>query len=106
MIDDKLCTSCLFLIYEFKEIMGKSIHHPSGYFLKIALIRICITPKNASRKILVDIFEVPRVRSVKMIGTSTSLKPCLMVVYFISIWKAYPTNLILFSWTVSKTLRL
>ena len=62
--------------------------YPSGYFLNMLLIFICITPKKASLNIPVDILEVPAVRSVNMIGISTTLNPCFMAVYFISIWKA------------------
>ena len=47
--------------------------HPSGYFLKMLFIFICITPKKASLNIPVDIFDVPAVRSVNMIGTSVTL---------------------------------
>ena len=46
------------------------------------------TPKTASRKIPLLIFDCPSRRSVKMIGTSSILKPSFQAVYFISIWKA------------------
>ena len=54
-----------------------------------------MTPKIASLKIPPDIFDVPSRRSVKIIETSSILNPSFQAVYFISIWKAYPMNLIL-----------
>ena len=52
--------------------------------------RIFRTPQNASPKIPLLIFELPRVRSVKIIGTSTIRKPSFHAEYFISIWNPYP----------------
>src|SRR5690606_31696861 len=49
---------------------------PSGmYFLNQLCIVIWSTPKKASLKIPGDILDSPRVRSVKIIGTSVSVKP-------------------------------
>jgi hypothetical protein len=47
-----------------------------------------ITPNTAYLKIPLDILEVPFVLSVKIIGTSTILKPYFQLSNFISIWKA------------------
>lgn len=44
------------------------------------------TPKSASPKMPLLIFEEPRRRSVKIIGTSQSRMPSFQAVYFISIW--------------------
>ncbi len=41
----------------------------------------------ASSTIAPDIFEDPRVRSVKVIGTSVTLSPCRTACQVFSIWK-------------------
>jgi hypothetical protein len=43
------------------------------------------TPKIASLKIPVLIFDVPNSLSINVIGTSTILKPCFFAAYFIQI---------------------
>ena len=48
------------------------------------------TIHSASRTIWPDIFECPWNRSVKTIGTSTTLSPCRQSLCVISIWKLYP----------------
>src|SRR5690606_15387168 len=55
------------------------------YFLNNDSNFNCITPKNASRKIRVLILDSPNVLSVKIMGTSTTLKPYFMALNFISI---------------------
>ena len=45
------------------------------------------TPKSASRKMPLLILDAPKVRSVKMIGTSVTLNFSFHAVYFISTWK-------------------
>ena len=52
------------------------------------LQRKLMTPNTASLKMPLLIFDCPSRRSVKMIGTSSILKPSFHAVYFISIWKA------------------
>ena len=57
-------------------------------FPVMPLHRKLSTPKTASLKMPLLIFDWPSRRSVKMIGTSSILKPSFQAVYFISIWKA------------------
>jgi hypothetical protein len=66
----------------FKKLYG---FYAAGFmFLNLRLN----TPRKASLNIRELIFEVPSVRSVKIIGTSKILNPRRQAVYFISIWKA------------------
>jgi hypothetical protein len=46
--------------------------------------------QRASRTIFGDILEVPKYRSVKMMGISTIVKPSRQIRWVISIWKLYP----------------
>ena len=50
--------------------------------------RMQVRDTTASRKMPLLIFDCPSRRSVKMIDTSSILKPSFQAVYFISIWKA------------------
>ena len=50
--------------------------------------RIFNTPRMASLKMLEFILLVPFTRSLKLMGTSTILKPLSLTRYFISIWNA------------------
>jgi hypothetical protein len=59
--------------------------YAEGYFLNQLLTLSCITPQKASLMMPLLIFEVPLVRSVKIIGTSSTTKPHLSAVNFISI---------------------
>ena len=66
-------------LYFFCGYLRNKLHHFS-----------LSTPNNASPNMEEFIFDVPNTRLIKIIGTSTSLKPHLYAVNFISIWKAYP----------------
>lgn len=60
----------------------------SRYFLKKLFHLRRMTPKTASPNMLEFILDVPSTRLTKMMGTSTTLKPYLNAVNFISIWNA------------------
>ena len=65
---------------------------------------IMITPNKASLMIPPLILDCPSTLSVKIIGISLMVNPRREVVYFISIWNAYPLNLIRCKSMVSSTL--
>ena len=55
-----------------------------------------MTPEIASDIIELFILDTPWVRFLNVIGISLKLYPRFQSLNFISIWKAYPTNIILF----------
>ena len=59
-----------------------------GILPRSARNRSCGTRHAASATMRRDIFEPPATRSLKMIGTSTIVKPSSVRRYVISIWKA------------------
>ena len=61
------------------------------------------TPKKASKMILLSIFEFPLALFKNTMDSSIKLKPLTQALNFISIWNAYPTNLILFIFITSRT---
>ena len=86
----------LFYCNSHKAILNPHQHRSETIFCQKLLVEMVYrlilrngslsTPKNASPKMPLDIFDVPASRSTKIIDSSAILKPYFHAVYFISIW--------------------